>query len=97
MFVHTVLFKWRPEASEEDIKAVMTDLRGLKERCDMIRELHCGQNSSEYHQGYTHGLTVKFDNKEDLFAYRAHPAHQAVVQKILTIEADSVGMDIETV
>jgi Stress responsive A/B Barrel Domain len=38
---HQVWFAWKPEASEEAIEAAMTALRALKDKIDVILELHC--------------------------------------------------------
>ena len=83
MIEHLVLFQWKPEASAEAIAQVMTALRALKGQISGIVDLTCGENFSPRSQGYTHALTVRFEDRAALETYGPHPAHQRVVQEMI--------------
>ena len=96
MIEHIVLIRWTEQASQEAIDTVMTELRGLKGKIDVIVELSCGADFSERAKGYTHGLVVRFGDRAALNAYISHPEHQRVVQKLINpIRADILALDYE--
>jgi hypothetical protein len=96
MVEHIVLFQWKPDTSSEAIDAAIEALRALKGQIPGIIELTCGTNFSDRAKGYTHGLYVRFTDKEALEGYGPHPAHQAVVQNhIVPIRADVLAFDYE--
>jgi hypothetical protein len=94
--MHVVLFKWKPEATPEQIERVMEALRELPEKIPGIRELTCGENFCERAQGFQHGLVVRFADRAALDAYGPHPAHQEVVQSlILPLRESVLALDYE--
>ena len=94
--VHVVLFKWKPDATPEQIERVMQGLSALKSRVPGIVDLVCGTNFCDRAQGYTHGLVVRFTDRAALDAYGPHPAHQEVVQNlILPIRETTLAFDFE--
>ena len=96
MIEHIVLFRWKPEATDEQVAAVMEGLRGLKDSVPGILALACGVDFSGRAQGYTHGLVVRFPDRAALDAYGPHPAHQAVVEtQIKPIVSDVLAFDFE--
>jgi hypothetical protein len=72
-------------------------LHGLRGQVDGIVELSAGENfSTERSKGFTHGLWVRFRNREALRAYIPHPAHQKVVKEnVLPIMDDLIVVDYE--
>jgi hypothetical protein len=96
MVEHIVLIRWTEQASQEAINTVMTQLRGLKGKIDAIVDLSCGTNFSERAKGYTHGLVVRFVDRDALNTYISHPEHQRVVQNLINpIRADVLALDYE--
>ncbi len=94
--MHIVLFKWKPEARQEEIERVMEALRELPEKIPGIQELTCGENFCERAQGFQHGLVVRFTDRAALDAYGPHPAHQEVVQSlILPLRESVLALDYE--
>jgi len=67
-------------------------LRRLKEEVPGILDLTCGVSFSERSQGYTHGLVVRFPDKEALDSYQDHPRHQAAVQEAIRPIVESGGV-----
>lgn len=96
MVEHIVLLRWNETASPEAINAVMTELRGLKDKIPGIVDVSSGVNFSERGKGFTHGLVFHFKDRASLEAYLPHPEHQRVVQKLLSpIRADTIIFDYE--
>jgi hypothetical protein len=95
---HLVLFKVKSDASKRDADEMLRRLRALKDAIPEIKYLSCGENFSERARGFTHGLVVRFDGKEDLNAYQVHPVHQAAVVEAIRpiVEPDGVlALDYE--
>lgn len=96
MVEHIVLFRWKAEATAEQIEQAITGLRGLKAQVPNILDLSAGENFSERAQGFTHGLVVRFPDKAALEVYGPHPAHQHVVQTYISpVCADVLVVDYE--
>jgi hypothetical protein len=93
---HIVLFKWKAEATPEQIHAVLDGLSGLKELLPEILDLTIGENFTERSQGFTHGLVVRFADKSGLESYGPSDAHQYVVKNLIApIRADTIALDYE--
>ncbi len=96
MVEHVVLFKLKPEATEEQKTAAMEALKGLQHQIDGIVHLTCGKNFSERSQGFEIGLVVRFQNRAALEAYLPHPAHRGAVERYLhPIREDVIVVDYE--
>src|SRR5437588_12184483 len=97
MVEHLVLFRWKEGADSAAINAALEALRRLKNEVPGIVELTCGENFSERAKGYHAGLYVRFTDRAALEAYQPHPAHQHVVQNLLTpIREDTLAVDFES-
>ncbi len=79
---HAVFFKFREDASEEDIQAIENALAELPSKIDVIRAFEWGKNNSpeKHDQGFTHCFMFTFDSEDALREYAAHEAHLAAVQ-----------------
>ncbi len=96
MVEHIVLFKWKPEATPEQIAQAADGLRELKGMVPNILDLSVGENFTERAKGFTHGLVVRFPDKAALDVYGPHPAHQHVVQTLINpIREDILALDYE--
>ncbi len=82
MIDHLVFLVAREDASPEDIEDLISSIRGLKDTVPGVVDLTVGQNFSERSGGYTHGIFVRFESREDLQGYMKHPDHLAVVEKL---------------
>ena len=93
---HLVLFKLKPEATEEQKQAALEALKGLNGAVPGIVDLTVGINFSDRGQGFEIGLFVRFTDRAALEAYGPHPAHQAVVRDFINpIKADVIVMDFQ--
>jgi hypothetical protein len=79
---HAAFFKFRDDASAEDIQAVEKGLADLPSKIDVIRAFEWGKNNSpETHdEGFTHCFMFTFDSEDALREYATHEAHLAAVQ-----------------
>ncbi|MFM9073591.1 MAG: Dabb family protein [Cyanobium sp.] len=85
MVDHLVLFRFRPEVSQQEIRLLFEELRGLASQVDGICGFRGGAYSSPegLNQGFSHGFVMTFQSPAARDAYLPHPAHQLVVEKIL--------------
>jgi hypothetical protein len=76
---HIVVFKYKPGATEAQIKEVTDAFVALKTKIPNIVSLEHGVNNSpeKRNQGFTHVYQVTFTNAAARDAYLPHPAHKA--------------------
>jgi hypothetical protein len=76
---HIVVFKYKPGATEEQIKQVTDAFVALKTKIPGIIAIEHGVNNSpeKRNQGFTHVYEVTFTNAAARDAYLPHPAHKA--------------------
>ena len=79
---HVVLFKFKDDASAEDIQKVENAFKELKPKIDLIKDFEFGKNNSpeNLNQGFTHCFFVTFASEQDRNDYLVHPAHKAFVE-----------------
>jgi hypothetical protein len=95
MIVHIALFSWKPEVDPEAIQKAFDDVKALKDAVPGLIDIRCGKNFSRWAEGYTHAVIVLAQNKDALEAYRVHPDHAEVAQRIEAMESKSLGVDFE--
>jgi len=78
MVRHIVVFKYKPGATEEQIKQVTDAFVALKTKIPGIVSIEHGVNNSpeKRNQGFTHVYQVTFTNAAARDAYLPHPAHK---------------------
>ena len=76
---HIVVFKYKPGATEAQIKEVTDAFVALKTKIPNIVSIEHGVNDSpeKRNQGFTHVYQVTFTNAAARDAYLPHPAHKA--------------------
>ena len=76
---HIVVFKYKPAATEAQIKQVTDAFVALKTKIPNIISIEHGVNNSpeKRNQGFTHVYQVTFTNAAARDAYLPHPAHKA--------------------
>ncbi len=87
-FRHVVLFKFKADATQEQIQEVENAFRQLPETIDSIIDFEWGTSKTvevELAQGYTHCFLVTFEDKAGLEAYLPHPDHKAFVELLKPI------------
>lgn len=71
----------------------MGEVRDLGNKIPQIIEISAGENFSRHSKSFTHAIVVKFNSKEDIVAYREHPDHKPIADKLDSMEEDSIGID----
>ena len=88
---HAVFFKFKEDASPEDIKKIEDAFAALPSKIDSIKAFEWGTNNSPEGKddGFTHCFMVTFDSEAGREAYLPHADHEAFVE-ILTPVLDKV-------
>ncbi len=88
---HAVFFKFKDDASREDVQRIEEEFAALPSKIDSIKAFEWGTNNSpeKKNDGFTHCFMVTFDSDEGRQAYLPHADHQAFV-KLLTPALDKV-------
>ena len=81
---HVVLFKFKPTATEAQIKMVEETFKQLPATIKTIKAFEWGKNNSPegLNEGLTHCFLVTFASEKDRDEYLPHPAHKAFVEKL---------------
>jgi hypothetical protein len=79
---HVVFFKFKDEASAEDVQTVVAAFESLPQKIDSIKDFEWGTNNSpeKHDDGFTHCFMVTFEDEKGREAYLPHPAHSAFVE-----------------
>ena len=95
MLTHIVVWKYKPEVSEEQRREHVERLRRLDGLIPEIRSFAVGRDVLKLARSYHTGLAATFADRAGLEAYDAHPEHQAVVQLGRAISEHVASVDFE--
>ena len=75
---HIVIFKFKPIATDDQIKMITDTLRGLKNKIPGIVSFEHGINKSpeNKNKGFTHVYMFTFEDAKARDSYLPHPEHQ---------------------
>jgi hypothetical protein len=79
MIRHTVMFTWKPEATDVQIKRVGEELSRLPGVVPSIRAYTMGTDIGVNDGNYQFAVTADFDDLDGYLAYRDDPTHRAVI------------------
>ena len=79
---HAVFFKFKEDASSEDVRAVEDAFAALPSKIEAIKAFEWGRNNSpeKRDHGFTHCFMVTFDSEDGRSSYLPHADHQAFVE-----------------
>ncbi|HEY2410620.1 MAG TPA: Dabb family protein [Pirellulaceae bacterium] len=82
---HVVLFKFKPEATKEQIDEIVAGFQQLPKKIEGITAFEWGTNNSPegLNEGFTHCFVVSFNDAKSRDAYLPHQAHQDFVAILL--------------
>jgi hypothetical protein len=82
---HVVLFKFKADATKEQIDEIVAGFQALPKKIEGITAFEWGTNNSPegLAEGFTHCFVVTFDNAKSRDAYLPHPAHKDFVAILL--------------
>jgi hypothetical protein len=81
---HSVLFQWKPEATDEEKQRVATELAKLPSIVPSLRAFVCGPDAGLAKTNFDFAVSADFDDEAGFVAYRDDPAHRAVVDRYIT-------------
>ena len=93
MIVHIVMFKFKDENKESNIKETKLKLEALVDKINELKSIEVGVNFTDSDRAFDLSLYSTFDSKEDLKAYAIHPAHLEVVEFIKSVTSESKVVD----
>ena len=84
-FRHVVMFKFKDDATKEQVKALEDGFAALPGKIDTIVDYEWGTNVGDRNknQGFTHCFIVTFKDKAGLDVYIPHPAHKKFVELLM--------------
>ena len=97
MLTHIVVWKYKPEVSEEQRREHAERLRRLDDLIPEIQGFAVGRDVLKLPRSYHAGLVATFQDRAALEAYDAHPEHQSVAQFGRAIGEHIVSVDFEDV
>ena len=83
MFRHTVLFKWKPEAANEEKQRVATELAKLPSIVPSLRAFAFGPDAGLANTNFDFAVCADFDDEPGYFVYRDDPAHREVLDRYI--------------
>jgi hypothetical protein len=95
MITHVVLAKLK-DRSAQNIESTRVLLSSLRGRIPSLRLLEVGKDLTHSERSYDVALIAKFDDLEGLNAYRIHPIHVPVSDKLRELAASTVVLDYES-
>ena len=92
---HVVAFKFKKEASADDIHKIETAFAALKSKIPQIQSLEWGTNISgeNLDKGFTHMWVLSFADQAAVKTYIDHPDHQAFVKLLKPSLDDAFVLD----
>ena len=96
MIRHTVLFSWKPEATDEQKQQGATELAKLPSIVPSVRAFASGPDAGLAQGNFDFAVSADFDDEAGFFAYRDDSGHREVIQRyILPITAQRVAVQFE--
>jgi len=94
---HVVSFKFKADATPEQVHAIESAFAALKTKIPQIQSLEWGTNVSEekLDKGFTHTWVLGFADAKSLKVYLDHPEHQAFVTLLKPSLADAFVVDFQ--
>lgn len=92
---HVVHFKFKADATKEQIAKVVTEFAALKSKIPVVESLEWGTDVSPegLNKGFTHCWIASFKNAADRDAYLVHPDHKAFVAILKPILDEALVVD----
>jgi hypothetical protein len=84
MIRHVVLFRWKPEVTDEQKKLVATELAKLPSVIPSIRSYVMGADAGINQGNAEFAVTADFDDESGYLAYRDDPTHREIIAAYIT-------------
>jgi hypothetical protein len=80
---HVALFRWKPEATAEDVSRVEAALHQLPARIPSIKAYRFGRDLGVQDGNADFALVADFTDQNGLLTYANHPDHKAVIDTLI--------------
>jgi len=94
MIAHVVLLRPKAGTPREDVEVAFAHVRALRDTIPGIVSVVTGSNLSSWHQGYTYGFIIRFENEERLKTYAGHEAHRPVSEELQQMCESIIDFDL---
>lgn len=84
MIRHSVMFTWKPEATEEEKQRVATEVAKLPSIVPSVRAFASGPDAGLNQGNFDFAVTADFDDEDGYVAYRDDPGHREIVRRYMT-------------
>jgi Stress responsive A/B Barrel Domain len=81
MIRHTVIFRWKAEATAEQRQRVATELSRLPALVPTLRSYELGSDLGVNEGNFDFAVSASFDDLDGYLAYRDHPVHRAIIRE----------------
>lgn len=96
MIRHIVLFRFRSDAPDEQVRAAGNAILGMRGRIPAARSVSWGPNLAPSAGEWPWVLTVECESMEGVAEYIAHPVHRETVDRYITpIRDGRIAVDVE--
>ncbi len=95
MTIHTFIFRWKPGITDAEIAEAAASIRALQGEIPGLLAVHIGTNISPRSQGYAFGGAMHFPDRTALEAYNSHPAHQALLPRLMPLIDNAIEVDFD--
>ncbi len=83
MIRHVVLFRWTPDATQEQKQRVAAELRRLPALLPVLRRYDVGADLGLAEGNFEFAVVADLDDLEGLRTYRDNPEHRAVIAEFI--------------
>jgi hypothetical protein len=84
MIRHVAMFAWHPEVTPQQVRELASGLEELPPLMRGLREYQFGPDAGLVEGNADFAVVAEFNDGEAYLAYRHHPAHQDLVNRMIT-------------
>ena len=96
MIRHVVVFKWKPEATSEQVGQIASELRKLAAGIPAIKAYACGADAGITQGNSDFAVTADFDDEAGFITYRDDPGHREIIARLIVpITAQRAAAQLE--
>ncbi|MEK9498522.1 Dabb family protein [Photorhabdus sp. P32] len=97
MIRHILLLKFAPEIKEQQLTTIRDTAISMSHQIKGISAIEWGGNvsSENKNKGFTHAITMTFDDQKAISNYLSHPAHDKLKDLLIGSVADIIVFDYE--
>nr|MCW2727347.1 Stress responsive barrel domain protein [Aeromicrobium sp.] len=78
--LHVAMFRWKPEATQEQIDAFMVELATMPEKTGCLLSYRFGQDLGLRDDNFDFGVVGELVSADQIDGYLDHPAHLQLVE-----------------